>query len=68
MTQRRVLVVDVCAGETLDITPPSAPGTRITVKLVHKSGLRARLMVLASADVVIDHNVKASPREKFARG
>lgn len=52
---RRVLTVDLVAGESLDIKTAERDGECITVRLVHKSGGRARLMVMARETVKVDH-------------
>lgn len=55
------LVVDVDAGERIEVTIPPGiahTGRRLSLKLLVKSGRRARLQIFADDDVTIDRREK----------
>ena len=57
------LVVDVDAGERIDVMIPAGVNSaarRLSLKLLVKSGRRARLQILADEDVTIDRREKAT--------
>lgn len=55
------LVVDVDAGERIDVMIPASATSaarRLSLRLLVKSGRRARLQILADDDVTIDRHEK----------